>query len=47
MPGLYAYTPTVLHCRSFYTALPTKIPFSFHNIFGTDLDWDTHTMYAH
>ncbi|PIL26393.1 hypothetical protein GSI_12150 [Ganoderma sinense ZZ0214-1] len=29
--------------KDFYSALPTKIPFSFHNIFGTDLDWDTQT----
>nr|VWO94911.1 Alcohol oxidase [Ganoderma boninense] len=30
--------------KNFYTALPTKIPFSFHEIFGTDLDWGTHTV---
>ncbi|PIL26389.1 hypothetical protein GSI_12146 [Ganoderma sinense ZZ0214-1] len=27
-----------------YDAIPTKIPFSFYNIFGTDLDWNTKTI---
>ncbi|KAI1795251.1 GMC oxidoreductase [Ganoderma leucocontextum] len=30
--------------KDFYDALPTKIPFSFSNIFRTDLDWDTDTI---
>ena len=38
--------PMMLCFLSFQGVTATQVPFEFSDTFRTDLDWDTHTMYA-